>query len=145
MPGKIFALILGFLLQWTAPPTVADDRADLRQLLSDFLANTHERTTHEVFWADDLIYTSSSGLRYGKAEILARFEDGTAAERYAPVYAAEDVVIRLSGNLAVVTFRLTADDNGERVGEYFNSGVFRRTDGGWQAFTWQATRIRSDP
>ena len=49
------------------------------------------------------------------------------------------------GDLAVVTFRLVADMPDQSVAEYFNTGVFRKRDGAWKAFTWQATRIPDAP
>ena len=47
--------------------------------------------------------------------------------------------------IAIVTFRLTADDPEAGRSEYFNTGVFRREGETWRAFTWQATRIPTDP
>ena len=143
---SIFVLALVLLLSLSSLPTawsaVADERAELERKLHAFLGTTNERATHESFWTEDLIYTSSSGERFGKAEILAGFDEAPEDESMAgPTYGAEEVHLRMLGDLAVVTFRLTADENGERVGEYFNTGVFRKEDGEWKAFTWQATRI----
>ena len=123
-------------------PVAADDRTELETLLRDFLAGASERAVHETFWAEDLIYTSSAGERFGKAEILAGFDDADDSNDPSS-YGAEDVTVRLIDDLAVVTFRLTADRNGERAGEFYNTGVFRHEAGAWQAFTWQATRIPS--
>lgn len=145
MSKIITQLSLVLLLTATSLTTHAGDREDLQRTLSSFLANVDDRATHDRFWADDLIYTSSAGERRGKAEILAGFEGGAAPARYSTQYGAEDVTIRLLGDVAVLTFRLTADENGARVAEYFNSGVFRRTDSGWRAFTWQATLIPDTP
>lgn len=124
---------------WSA---VADEQAELERTLHAFLAAADERAVHESFWADDLIYTSSSGERFGKADILAGFEEPAPEDASpAPDYSAEEVNLRMLGDLAVVTFRLVAEQDGQRIGEYFNTGVFRSEDGDWQAFTWQATRI----
>ena len=124
---------------WSA---VADEQAELERLLHEFLAGANGREVHETFWAEDLIYTSSSGERFGKDSILSGFDSAPEADLpEPPSYGGEDVTVRVMGDIAVVTFRLTADEDGERVGEYFNTGVFRKDDGQWQAFTWQATRI----
>ncbi len=128
-------------LLFAVAPVAADDRAELESLLRAFLAGANERAVHETFWADDLIYTSSSGERFGKAAILAGFEDADDGDTNPPRYGAEDITVRVIDDLAVVTFRLTADRSGERVGEFFNTGVFRHDAGAWKAFAWQATRI----
>lgn len=140
--------LLGLLVILLAGPAtvasaaVADEQAELERKLHAFLAAADERAVHETFWTEDLIYTSSSGERFGKADILAGFDDASDDEAAAgPRYGAEDVNLRMLGDLAVVTFRLTADQDGQRVAEYFNTGVFRNEDGDWKAFTWQATRI----
>lgn len=136
----LLVLVLALVAN-AAPAAVADDHAELERLLHSFLTGANARDVHETFWAEDLIYTSSSGERFGKAEILAGFE-GTADDApEGPNYGAEDVTVRVADNHAVITFRLTADQDGERIAEYFNTGIFRRTDASWEAFTWQATRI----
>lgn len=117
------------------------DRAQLEQLLRRFLAGTEQKTVHDSFWADELIYTSSRGTRYGKDQILSGFDDASTQERMRLEYGAEDVTIRVLGDTAVITFKLTADKNGVRDSEYLNTGVFQREGDGWRAFTWQATRI----
>jgi hypothetical protein len=130
-----FAVALAF------PTTgLAGDTDELAALLDDFLANADQQAAHERFWDADLVYTSSSGDRYGKAEILAGMSGDTAAAD-GPVYSARDVDIRLYGDMAVVAFRLvaTATDGSETT--YFNTGTFRRGEPGWQAVAWQATRI----
>src|SRR4051812_135285 len=57
----------------TATSSSAPDAAELTQLLKDFLAGAsrNDIAVHEQFWADDVIYTSSSGKRRGKADILS--------------------------------------------------------------------------
>jgi hypothetical protein len=121
-----------------------DDTARvLGSLLDEFLAGAsiNDRATHEAFWADELIYTSSSGLRFGKADILAGLDAGSQASASVPIYSADDVTVQDFGELAVVTFRLLAHQDDELVAQYFNTGVFRRFEQGWRAVTWQATQI----
>lgn len=134
-------LLFACVLPPPSSAAVADDHAELERLLLAFLAGANERTVHETFWADDLIYTSSSGERFGKAEILDGFDAGESQAPAGPSYGAEDVTVRVADNHAFMTFRLTADQDGERIAEYFNTGIFRRTRESWEAFTWQATRI----
>ena len=119
------------------------DLAELHDLLDDFLAGAsiNDRTTHEHFWADDLVYTSSSGLRFGKAEILAGLNTDSSDPdpSQSPVYSARDVEFRDHHGSVVLTFRLVAEDPDGELTEYFNTGVLVRRDGRWQVTTWQAT------
>lgn len=135
----LFVLLM--LAPLAAHSAVADEQAELERTLHAFLAGANEREVHETFWAEDLIYTGSSGARFGKAAILAGFDEVPETDEAVPTYGGEDVTIRVYGELAVVTFRLTADQDGVRIGEYFNTGVFRKEGETWKAFTWQATRI----
>lgn len=128
---------------------------ELHVLVDEFLAgaSTNDIGTHDRFWAEDLVYTSSSGERFGKSEIMdglraAAGDDDTdddSRESALPLYRGENLNIRVFGELAVVTFRLVAEMPDESVDEYFNTGVFRKLDGAWKAFTWQATRIPAAP
>ncbi|MBT8065630.1 MAG: nuclear transport factor 2 family protein [Gammaproteobacteria bacterium] len=125
------------------PVAAASDVDDLTAMLQRFLAAAHTEAAHQVFWADDLVYTSSNGTRFGKAEILAGF---SAADPVAGppevAYAAEDIDVRLFDSAAVVAFRLVgvpADDSA--VLQYFNTGTFLKRENGWQVVAWQATAI----
>ena len=132
-------MLLSALVLPTAVPAAADDQAALARLLDRFLegASVNDADMHDRFWAEDLIYTSSSGRRFGKTELMA----GVDAVEAGPAYSAADVTIRVFDETAVVTFRLVARDAGEVMGEYFNTGVFRKRAGVWKAVTWQATRM----
>ena len=121
----------------------ASEVDELTALLNDFLGAAHQRAAHETFWADDLVYTSSNGTRFGKAEILADFEeDSPSDEPPAVAYSAADIDVRVFDATAVVTFRLVGKPaDGSDVLEYFNTGTFRKRGGNWQVVAWQATRI----
>lgn len=147
------ALIFCFSLGLSALPLFGfaqdqdtDRSRALSALLDEFLtgASINDRATHEAFWADDLVYTSSSGQRFGKATILSGLDAGTPEEGPFPRYSASEVQVRDFGELAVVTFRLLAHQDGELIDQYFNTGVFRHADDGWRAVTWHATRIPSE-
>jgi len=121
----------------------ASDADELTTMLHEFLAAAHVEAAHESFWANDLIYTSSNGTRFGKAEILAGFADVDPSDELpAAVYSAADIDIRVFGDTAVVAFRLVATpSDGSDVLEYFNTGTFMKRDGNWQVAAWQATSI----
>ena len=140
---KILAFILVAVSLTAAPLHAADDRAALEDLVNRFLAgaSVSDAAVHDRFWADELVYTSSSGTRFGKAEILAGLAAADAGEP-AMSYGAEDVDIRLYGDTAVVAFRLLGTPRGGAAGsEFLNTGTFRKRDGEWRAVAWQATRI----
>ncbi|MDJ0758390.1 MAG: SDR family NAD(P)-dependent oxidoreductase [Woeseiaceae bacterium] len=116
----------------------------LEKLVNEFLANTNERETHAAFWANDLVYTSSNGTRFGKREILSGFDEEPGVAADWPTYSAEDMSVRIHGDTAVVTFKLVgtpAADSDEPTMYYFNTGTFLKRQGAWQAIAWQATKI----
>ncbi len=126
----------------------AADAGELTKLLNDFLdgASRNDPAVHERFWADDLIYTGSSGRRVGKAEIMhdvrAEAEGKEPAET--ATYRAEDIRIQQYGTTAVVAFRLvgtTRKGENTEVANYLNSGTFLKRDGKWQVVNWQATKM----
>ena len=131
-------------------PLQASDTDDLTTMLEDFLANAGDEATHANFWAEDLIYTSSAGLRFGKAEIMAGFEGSEFDEEGADaepsiVYSSQDIDIRTYGETAIVAFKLVGtptDKTAESdVLYYFNTGTFMKRDGVWKVIAWQATKI----
>lgn len=119
------------------------DAKVLTVLLNEFLAGAsrNDATAHERFWAEQLIYTSSSGARFGKADIL----EGMEEEEPGPetVYSAEDIRIQQYGDTAVVAFKLLGQvQEGDReLMQFFNTGTFVKAGGEWRAVAWQATRI----
>ena len=147
--GALFVLCL-FLGNGAFVNASSDDTAsqaavaELTTLLHDFLANSGKAEMHARFWADDLIYTSSNGTRFGKADIMQGFDAADENDSVVPgvVYSGEDVRVQVFGNTAVVTFRLVGTpDDGSAISQYFNTGMFLKRDGEWQAIAWQATAI----
>lgn len=121
----------------------APDARVLTDLLNEFLAaaSHNDAAAHHRFWAEQLVYTSSAGARFGKSDILeslAEAEPGPAT-----VYSAEDVRIQQYGDTAVVAFRLLGRvQEGEReLLQFYNTGTFVKADGEWRAVAWQATRV----
>ena len=139
-------LALLMLLAATVAHAAPKETDVLKTLLDEFLAGASIGSVeiHERFWADELVYTSSSGTRTDKASIIGGMRASEAERPEAPavVYTAEDVDIRVYGDTAVVAFRLigTEQASGDRM-EYFNTGTFLRRDGEWRAVAWQATKI----
>ncbi len=68
----VFILLFsGTALSLSAQPAQAEE--ELTKLLHDFMegASQNDAAMHDRFWAEDLIYTSSSGERFGKVEIMS--------------------------------------------------------------------------
>ncbi len=147
--------LLVFLLAALATPTLAladsateaPDAAELRSMLDTFLAGAtvNDLDAHRRFWAEDLIYTSSTGQRFGKQDIVGRnAPDEDVAEDAEPelVYSADEVRIQQYGATAIVAFKLVgtpADGTGPLY--FYNTGTFLKREGVWQVVAWQATRI----
>ena len=149
--GLLTALITGLI--WTTV-SLADDRTDLESLLTQFLGGAaSDLGVHQRFWADDLIYTSSAGQRFGKDKIIDGMREaqsaGSSDEKNPSVrYRAENTDIRIFGDTAVVAFQLVAEasaaqenDSEMTTQRYFNTGTFVKREGVWRAVAWQATRI----
>ena len=124
---KNFLMLLVFLSAAVNSSARADsDEEILTSMLNEFLAgaSVNDVAAHDRFWAEDLVYTSSRGLRFGKAEILERMNSDADSddEEAAVVYSAEDIRIRQYGDAAVVAFRLlgTPEDDSGKVMEYLN-------------------------
>ena len=142
------AIVLLFLAFGARAQEAATDAAELGRLLNEFLAGAgrNDAATHERFWADDLIYTGSSGRRVGKADIMRDVRSAPAPKPDDPKtsYTAEDIRIQQYGNTAVVAFRLvgaTEKDGRTQIAKFLNTGTFLKRDGKWQAVSWQATRL----
>ena len=98
-------LVLSLLV--LGSPALADDTEDLTRMLHEFLAAADTEVAHEIFWADDLVYMSSSGTRTTKAEIMAGFSESAdeGESEPGPVYSAEEVQLKVYGTTAVIAFR----------------------------------------
>ena len=121
--------------------------AEITQLLETFLdgASRNDIAAHERFWADDLIYTRSAGVRMGKKEILENARSGPTATAAEPTtYSAEDIRIQQYGDAAVLAFRLVGvTGSGEKadVVHYLNTGTLIKRNGEWRVVAWQSTRV----
>lgn len=129
-------------LLFCSMPALADDKAELTALLGEFLdgATRNDAAIHNKYWADELIYTSSSGTRFGKAELMQGVSSRgmLKPDEIDTVYSSEDLRIMQYGDTSVVAFVLVGKSTSETK-RYLNSGTFIRKNGQWQAVNWQAT------
>jgi ketosteroid isomerase-like protein len=142
-------LIFGFVI--SAQAQTAPAAAELTKLLNEFLAGAsrNDAAMHDRFWAEDVIYTGSSGRRRGKADIMKDVRSAPAPKPDDPktTYTAEDIRIQQYGNTAIVAFRLVATtekDGKTEVTKYLNSGTFLKRKGKWQVVNWQATKAATN-
>ena len=127
----------------------APDAPELTRLLSEFLegAGRNDVAVHDRFWADDLIYTRSAGVRTNKPDLMKGVRSAPAVKPGDPVtvYTAEDIKIQQYGNAAVVAFKLvgntTKADGTKSVSNHLNTGTFIKRSGKWQVVAWQATTV----
>src|SRR5262250_3620718 len=103
-------LIVALMLALNLQAQTAPGAEELTKLLKEFLAGAsrNDIATHDRFWAEDLIYTGSSGRRIGKADIMRDMRSAPAQKPGDPTttYGAEDIRIQQYGDTAIVAFRL---------------------------------------
>jgi ketosteroid isomerase-like protein len=126
--------------------TAAQLTAMLNQFLHD--ASVNNADGFDTFFADDVIYTRSTGGVTNKADIMRSMRTvrpAAQSQSNAAVYSAEDVTVHDYGDTAVVAFRLvsraTHADGATDQSSYRNTGVFLRRNGKWQVVAWQSTKI----
>lgn len=143
-----FASVLGLFVVFAAATSAVraeetgDPAAEIAELLDWFLApeNNSRAATHQRFWADELVYTRSSGEVLTKSQILSGF-DSAESRTDDMRWSAEDVLVRPYRDAAALTFRLVGRAADGSVTRYRNSAMFLKRGGQWQAVTWQATRM----
>jgi hypothetical protein len=143
IPQAIAMILLASAL--TAAEAQSDTaKAEVTNLLREFLSKVDSSAMHERFWADDLIYTGSSGVVRTKQEIVksVRESEGKPADPKEPkvTFDAEDISVRQFGDLAVLNFKLVQHTAGQPDNFYRNSGTLVKRDGKWQVVSWQATK-----
>lgn len=144
-------ILLMLVLTLVSQFSFANDKVIIKQLVDGFLANDigDDYKNHDRFWAEDLIYTSSSGARFDKKFIMddikaANSPKNKKAKALPPVYWAEETQIRQYGDTAVVAFKLRFKENkNAKVNKqsYYNTGTLLKRDNKWQVVAWQATII----
>jgi ketosteroid isomerase-like protein len=134
---------------YAAPdPAVSGElTAMLRQFLAD--ASTNNAAGFDRFFADDVIYTRSTGAVVTKADIMKSVSAAPAAPGAKVTYSAEDVILHTYPDAAISNFRLVGrtqySDGRIEEAYYRNTGVFLRRNGRWQAVAWQSTRLPEQP
>jgi hypothetical protein len=145
----VLVALLSFSPLLASAQSESPDTAALKALLTEFLAKVDDPEMHDRFWAEDLVYTRSAGVRIDKAELMKGMRAAPAPKPGDPksTFAAEDVRVQQYGDTAVVAFRLvgtTTDGKTSEVAKFLNTGTFVKRGGKWQVVAWQSTRVPDD-
>src|ERR1051326_2451139 len=113
-------------------------------MLRDFLSGVAkgDRQACETFFADDVIYTGSTGRAMDKSQVMKMI--GSDPNGSKAIYRAEDITVHPYENMAVLNFRMVVDNDvdGYRETSYFrHTGTFLKRSGRWQVVAWHATEI----
>ena len=149
MKLRTLAVTVAVLSLWSmSAAQTSRDTADLTLLLQEFLigASHNDAAMHERFWADDLIYTRSAGVRIDKATLMKSVRSSPPLKPgdTKTLYTGEDIQIHQYGDVAVVAFRLvatTTKGSAIEISNYLNTGTFVKRAGRWQAVAWQSTAV----
>jgi ketosteroid isomerase-like protein len=101
-----------------------------------------DAATLEQIWADDYTFTNGAGEIHSKAERLAHLKSG--ATSLDSISQEEDMKVRLYGNVAVATGRITIKGqySGKQAsGQYRSINVWVKGATGWQLVANQLTPV----
>jgi ketosteroid isomerase-like protein len=96
----------------------------------------------EQIWADDYTFTNGAGETHSKAQRLANLKSG--ATSLDSISQEEDMKVRVHGNVAVATGRLTIKGqySGKQAsGQYRSINVWIKGAAGWQLVANQLTPV----
>ena len=125
---------------------------ELTAILQKFMIDAAHGTIEgfDSFFADDVLYTRSTGAVVTKAEIMKSLRASGPLLEVTTTFTAEDITVHEYGDTAVVAFRLVRHDEHSAgkpptLTNYRNTGTFLRRNGRWQAISWQATMVEEAP
>jgi hypothetical protein len=134
----------------SAADSAADDKTkgELVQLERDIGAANVRRDAEffERVEADEFVFTDSGGGLTTRAEDVASVRKPANPDVKLLAYDVDDVQVRLYGDAAVLTGRVTTRQlvNGEeRTGRSRFTDVFVRRDGRWQIVAGHSSRIKT--
>src|SRR5258708_27184939 len=116
-------------------------------MLRDFLdavgrGKESDRLIFENFFADDVIYTSSSGIAINKEDIM-KILDVDSPHRFKGSHTPEDIKGQHCDHTVIVNFCMVmhSENRGRPEISYFcNPGTFVNRSGRWQLVRWGARR-----
>src|SRR6266581_6064604 len=99
----------------------------------------------EQIWADDYTFTNGAGETHSKAQRLANLKSGATA--LDSISQEEDMKVRIHGNVAVATGRITIKGqySGKQAsGQYRSINVWVKGATGWQLVANQLTPVAAE-
>lgn len=119
------------------------DEQAVRQMLGELSAALRGNNGAELdrIYADSYTFIGDTGVMTTKAQRLAAFKSGDM--KFESI-SFDDVNVRMYGNTAVATFRVTSKvkTNGKDAGGQFNTtATFVKMNGRWQEVAAQSTTI----
>jgi ketosteroid isomerase-like protein len=150
MKHVIYAAILAVTLlsfgrqQSVAQGADAAAEQEVRQAIKKYRAALLQRDAAvlEQIWADDYTFTNGAGETHSKAQRLANLKSG--ATSLDSISQEEDMKVRVHGNVAVATGRLTIKGqySGKQAsGQYRSINVWVKGAAGWQLVANQLTPV----
>lgn len=133
-------------------PTATNDEQDhplqqpIQQRLDWFMqgASRGDGDVHGEFWHAELTYTSSSGQRMDKHQLMQGMW-GSAPLRDEQVtqwYHARELELTVLDDVVIANFILVAEPvDGSEASYFYNTGVLVEDQGEWRAINWNATRF----
>ncbi len=104
-----------------------------------------DAATLERIWADDYTFTNGAGEIHSKADRLAHLKSG--ATSLDSIREEEDMKVRIHGNVAVATSRVTIKGqySGKQTsGQYRSIHVWVKGAAGWQLVANQLTPVAAE-
>ena len=117
---------------------------EVRQTIEKYRTALLQRdaATLEKIWADDYTFTNGAGETHSKAQRLAHLKSG--ATSLDSIREEEDMKVRIHGNVAVATSRVTIKGqySGKQTsGQYRTIHVWVKGAAGWQLVANQLTPV----
>jgi len=138
------ALVLFGRQQSVAQGANAAAEQEVRQTIEKYRTALLQKdaATLERIWADDYTFTNGAGETHSKAERLANLKSG--ATSLDSISEEEDMKVRVYGNVAVATSRVTIKGqySGKQTsGQYRSIHVWVKGAAGWQLVANQITPV----
>jgi len=120
---------------------------EVRQAIKKYRTALVQRdaATLERIWDDDYTFTNGAGETHSKAERLANLKSG--ATSLDSISEEEDMKVRVYGNVAVATSRVTIKGqySGKQAsGQYRSINVWVKGAAGWQLVANQLTPVTAE-
>jgi len=126
-------IMLGLLAMGPAAPAGQGAEGEIRELMKaiDLAHQQADAAAFDRIWAPDYVITDFRGIVKERSEALAEWKAG--AHQYQS-YSSDDIKVRLYGDTAIVTARVTRTSRTDpkNVGRFRHTRVFVKLQGTWR-------------